>query len=141
MDDEFITNPKKTAHPIITREMIAYLTRDAGKPWKPERDDVYDSRPYTPRPTPAVMTIYFIQSAAGPIKIGRASRLSFRLRDLQLMSPVPLEVAVAFEGPPKLELEYHRRFKPHRLHGEWFSPHPEIINEIDRLKALKGEAI
>lgn len=93
----------------------------------------YIKSTYTPRPLPAVTTIYFIGCENGPIKIGMASRVSVRLRMLQLSSPVELTLMATVEGPPSLEREYHKRFAAHRLHGEWFSPHPDILAEIARL--------
>lgn len=86
-------------------------------------------------PLPATMTIYFIRSAAGPVKIGRARRIEFRLRELRLSSPVALDIAATVEGPPDLERQYHHKFAAHRLHGEWFTPAPEILAEIERLNA------
>ena len=85
------------------------------------------------RPEPKLVTIYFIGPECGPIKIGMASRLKFRLNDLRLMNPYPLLVHATVTGLPKLEREYHRRFAEHRLHGEWFAPHPDILAEIERI--------
>jgi len=36
------------------------------------------------------------------------------------------------------ERAYHRQFAAHRLHGEWFAPHPDILAEIDRLKEAEN---
>ena len=90
---------------------------------------------YTPRPLPEIVTIYFVGPKGGPIKIGRAARLDFRLRDLRLANAFPLEVWASFDGPPSLEREYHKRFAHRRLHGEWFERCAEIEAEIDRLNA------
>lgn len=86
-----------------------------------------------PKAAPAIATIYFIGPKDGPIKIGWASRLEFRLRDLRLANAFPLEVWATVEGPPSLEREYHKRFAEHRLHGEWFERSPSIESEIERL--------
>jgi hypothetical protein len=85
------------------------------------------------RPLPAVATIYFIGPENGPIKIGFASRLEFRVRDLRLANAYPLHVWASVEGAPSLEREYHRQFAANRLHGEWFTRSPEIEAEIARL--------
>ena len=82
---------------------------------------------------PKPVTIYFIGPANGPIKIGFAKRLSFRLRELQLANSYPLGVLASVEGPMLLEREYHHKFAAHRLHGEWFSRAPAILAEIERL--------
>lgn len=88
---------------------------------------------YTPRPTPAIVTVYFIGPKDGPIKIGMASRLDFRIRDLRLMNAYPLEVWATVEAPASVEREYHRKFAEHRIHGEWFKRVPEIEAEIGQL--------
>jgi hypothetical protein len=89
---------------------------------------------------PKQVTIYFIGPANGPIKIGYASRLSFRLRDLELANPYPLHVWASVEGPLKLEREYHACFAAHRLHGEWFARCLEIEAEIARLNEIREVA-
>ena len=87
------------------------------------------------RSHPEIATIYFIGPLNGPIKIGYASRLQFRLKELRLANAYPLEVWASVEAPPSQEREYHRRFAAHRLHGEWFTRTPEIEAEIARLAA------
>jgi hypothetical protein len=82
---------------------------------------------------PKTGTIYFLGPEGGPIKIGFAKRLSFRLNDLRLMNPFPLIVHASVDGLASLERDYHRQFAAHRLHGEWFSPSPDILAEIERL--------
>jgi hypothetical protein len=81
-------------------------------------------------------TVYFITSSAGPIKIGHAKNPHRRMRDLQLAGPSELTLAAIVEGPVSLERSYHARFAEHRLHGEWFRPHPDILGEIERLQAV-----
>ena len=85
------------------------------------------------RPTPTFSTIYFIGPEGGPIKIGYTANLTARLRSLRLANALPISLLASVEGPTRLEREYHRRFAAHRLHGEWFAPHPDILAEIDRL--------
>jgi hypothetical protein len=92
------------------------------------------------RPQPTAGTIYFVGPQGGPIKIGFATRLAFRIRDLRLANALPLEIWASVEGPPSLEREYHKRFASHRLHGEWFEPHPDILAEIARLTPSNGSA-
>lgn len=78
-------------------------------------------------------TTYFVGPEGGPIKIGFASRLEYRLKDLRTMNAYPLVVHAKVFGPLTLERAYHARFAAHRLHGEWFAPHPDILAEIERL--------
>lgn len=86
-------------------------------------------------PPPDIGTIYFVGPEGGPIKIGFASRLHMRLKDLRSANALPLVVHASVQGPPRLERQYHKRFAEHRLHGEWFDPHPDILAEIARLSA------
>lgn len=93
------------------------------------------SEPVVLRPRPETATIYFIGPDGGPIKIGWASNITTRLRDLRLANAFPLKLWASVGGPPSLERDYHKRFAAHRLHGEWFARHPDILAEIERLSA------
>lgn len=84
--------------------------------------------------------VYFIGPIDGPIKIGRTADLPRRLKTLSLANAAPLHVWAAVDRAPSVELEYHRRFSAHRLHGEWFARHPDILAEITALNAYKKEA-
>jgi hypothetical protein len=78
--------------------------------------------------------VYFVQAPCGSIKIGRARNVEFRIRELQCANPQKLTLlAVALDG--NREAEYHRRFAEHRMQGEWFQPHADILAEIERLGA------
>lgn len=76
--------------------------------------------------------VYFIGCAAA-IKIGVAVDVPKRFKAIQAHSPVPVEVFATTIGDRAVEQDYHRRFAHARLHGEWFSPHPDILAEIERL--------
>ncbi|QDP55547.1 MAG: hypothetical protein Unbinned273contig1001_38 [Prokaryotic dsDNA virus sp.] len=81
---------------------------------------------------------YFVASECGAIKIGRARNVGGRISDLQCANPRPLKLlAVVPDGSQ--EAEYHRRFAEHRIQGEWFEPHPDILAEIDHLASSEGE--
>lgn len=77
-------------------------------------------------------TIYFVGYANGPIKIGFTSNLDYRIESLQTACPYDLVVLATVEGTMGLEAELHARFRSHRLRGEWFARHPEILAEIAR---------
>lgn len=77
--------------------------------------------------------VYFIRAAGGPIKIGKANRPESRLKELQTGHHAKLEIAATCPGGLDVEQAYHKRFAEFREHGEWFSPHPEILAEIERL--------
>lgn len=81
-----------------------------------------------------VTSVYFIQSPHA-IKIGRSNDSKRRLAVLQTSQSEPLRLVACTPGGRELETEYHRQFAKHRLHGEWFSPAPEILAEIARLNA------
>jgi hypothetical protein len=81
----------------------------------------------------AKVACYFIGGETGPIKIGQSGNLAARLKTLQNHSPVPLSVLASTGGGMFAELAYHERFAAHRLHGEWFERHPDILAEIDRI--------
>lgn len=89
----------------------------------------------------ACAAVYFIQAPNGPIKIGRAVNVANRLRALQTSHPSGLRLLAVALGGYRFERAYHRQFAEHRLHGEWFEPHPEILAEIDRLSTPTPEAM
>lgn len=83
-----------------------------------------DGRPVTPE-DPARRygqdRVYFmLASSVGMLKIGTSYRLHQRIAELQLMSPVPLEIIGHVKGGAEREREYHEMFAVERSHGEWF---------------------
>jgi hypothetical protein len=82
--------------------------------------------------------IYFIGGDVGAIKIGLATDPQRRLRGLQCGSPIPLKLLAVGRGGKDVEYQYHLRFRAHRLHGEWFNRHPDILAEASR---LAGETV
>jgi hypothetical protein len=85
-------------------------------------------------------TIYFIGGTIGAIKIGFTTTLDVRLRRLRANSPIPLSILASKQGVAWDERAYHQLFAAHRLHGEWFDRHPDILAEIERLSPTTGEA-
>jgi hypothetical protein len=82
--------------------------------------------------------VYFVQAHCGSIKIGRARDVQFRIKELQCAHPHELKLlAVALDG--NRETGYHRQFAEHRMLGEWFEPHADILAEIERLNGLAVE--
>lgn len=78
-------------------------------------------------------TIYFIAPAGGPIKIGfTVVEPECRLAELQIGSPVPLELVGSRPGYRSDEQWLHGRFTDQRMHGEWFRPTQELWVEIER---------
>lgn len=115
-----------------------FLTRINGVPQTPRQALLEAQERLRPKgrpvaPSPRVQMVYFIGHIAHAIKIGIAENVAWRHRDLQACSPIKIDVLATTPGGRSAELEYHRRFAAHRLHGEWFNPHPDILAEIDRL--------
>ena len=81
-------------------------------------------------------TVYFIGSSDGFIKIGITSDIVERLRNFQVCTPHELTVLASFDGDSYQEWEYHQRFADHRVRGEWFRSHPDILAEIERLLTI-----
>lgn len=91
--------------------------------------------------------IYFIRSVGqdGPIKIGFSCYPENRLLTYMSWSPIPLEivakVAVPVNRPQqrgpaqRLERQFHERYGAWRLHHEWFSPHPQLLADIDAINS------
>tara|TARA_Y100000034_G_scaffold136776_1_gene215663 strand:- start:3316 stop:4029 length:714 start_codon:yes stop_codon:yes gene_type:complete len=76
--------------------------------------------------------IYFVRALPdGPIKVGHSSNVPERLKQLQQSSPQNLAVIKTVEGGFAEERALHEKFNKYRLHGEWFSPHPSLINFIE----------
>ena len=79
--------------------------------------------------------VYFIQAEnGGPIKIGRAQSIHYRIRELQTGNPYKLVCRAFVEGGTLLERQLHWKFKEQRLQGEWFDPSDEleqIINNVN----------
>lgn len=103
------------------------------KPWHIILHGIADKAMCSP-----VSRVYFIGGEGCAIKIGFSVDPQDRLRTIQAHSPVPLKILALRHGGPDREAAYHCQFEAHRLHGEWFSPHPDILAEIDRLNAPKS---
>jgi hypothetical protein len=73
--------------------------------------------------------VYFIRSSrSGLIKIGISSHPINRLRELRTSEPV--ELLGTLQGGRDKELALHKQFAEHRVHGEWFTPSPCLIEFI-----------
>lgn len=110
---------------------VERLTAERPQTWK--RANKRQPQPKLPfRPVaPTEPRIYFIGGDEGPIKIGYALRPQVRLRTLQIGSPFDLIILAEAPGGAEAERAYHVRFAQHRLRGEWFARHPDILAEIE----------
>jgi hypothetical protein len=84
------------------------------------------------------VTVYFIQEGrGGPIKIGVTERCPLkRLADMQTGCPKELRLLGQTEGDRHKETELHHVFREHWIRGEWFRPHPEVLEFV---RALHGK--
>jgi hypothetical protein len=75
--------------------------------------------------------VYFIQiQDNGPIKIGSAKHPPSRMSMLQIGIPEKLNLVMVLFGDNELERILHRKFNNHRIRGEWFRPHEDILSFI-----------
>jgi hypothetical protein len=81
--------------------------------------------------------VYFIRCpATESVKIGWSTALYQRFRNLQLGSPVPLELLGFVPGNQAIEMHMHRRADALRMHGEWFKYTPKMALSIKKLGQL-----
>lgn len=75
-------------------------------------------------------TAYFIRSRlTGYIKIGTSVNARARLRGIASSYPDCFEL-LAVGG---IEVELHERLSKHRVHGEWFRPHAEVLKALQKV--------
>jgi hypothetical protein len=80
--------------------------------------------------------IYFIfNERANAVKIGTAREPDARLESLQVGSPDPLILLLEIPGGLKFEARLHARFQSLCIRGEWFRADPELMAEVERLRA------
>lgn len=76
--------------------------------------------------------LYFIQQDKY-IKIGYTKNIKTRLSDLQVSSPVKLNVLGLMDGTFEDEAEMHKKFRHLSVNGEWFRYTDELVEFIDSL--------
>jgi DNA-binding XRE family transcriptional regulator len=76
--------------------------------------------------------VYFIKQN-DYIKIGYTNNFNKRLNQLQVSSPVKLEVLGIIKGTKDDESNYHKMFSKYHSNGEWFNCNEELISYIDKL--------
>lgn len=104
---------------------------------KETQDSVKKELEQLPLPLEMEGYVYFIQSIdGGPIKIGYSRNPQARAKGLQ--GAMELRVLAQMSGGYKLEADMHNKFADLRVNGEWFSPAPELLVFIERIKKLYG---
>jgi DNA-binding XRE family transcriptional regulator len=72
--------------------------------------------------------IYLISHSNQFLKIGYTKDIKKRLSQLQVSSPIKLELLHIIEGDLSLEKELHILFKDYATNGEWFIFSEDIVN-------------
>jgi hypothetical protein len=80
-------------------------------------------------------SVYFVGSLS-LIKIGKASCVRSRMKDLQNMSAAPIVLLHTIPGGIETERALHARFADLRVHGEWFRGVDPLLSFIEGLKAV-----
>ena len=76
--------------------------------------------------------VYFIKQGEY-VKIGFTNRFKARLNQLQVSSPIKLEVLGIIDGDKSDEERFHQKFKHIASTGEWFMHCDELKSYIDLL--------
>ena len=138
-------------------DILHDLDSRANRPWNPNLDpekdhlypgDVHGWRDFARRfflkngparvPGPSKKypengALYFLKDRHGAIKIGATTNFPKRLKELSYRMREALTVLCVVDGASNQERDYQKRFREHRIKGEWFHPHPDILAEIERL--------
>ncbi len=81
------------------------------------------------------MPIYFIQEENnGLVKIGYSKNPKNRKNSLQIDCSRKLEIIKIIEGDYKRENYIHHICSRFNVRGEWYRPHPELLDYIDKLE-------
>lgn len=83
--------------------------------------------------------IYLISYDNQFLKIGYTKNITKRLSQLQVSSPVKLEVLHLIDGNTILEKKLHVLFKDLRTSGEWFNFDNSILEYFENKKCLLWE--
>jgi len=70
------------------------------------------------------------------LKIGTSRVPDRRQRDLEAGAGGPLNRIALVPGDYRLERELHTRFAAHRVAGEWFEPHEEVVTWLHSLTSV-----
>lgn len=82
--------------------------------------------------------VYFIQAGGdGPIKIGFSLSPATRLAQLQTSMPDRLRLLAQRTGSRADERDLHKAFQVHRIRGEWFAPHQDLLDYIAATKEVR----
>ena len=81
------------------------------------------------KPQTKTQYLYLMQSGInGPVKVGVASDVEARRRQLQTGNPFHISIISTIPDAAQREFELHDLFGHFRLEGEWFEPIQEIFD-------------
>lgn len=70
------------------------------------------------------------------VKIGFSRDVHVRMQSMRREADLDwIQLFATARGGKYREAYYHQKFAAHRLHGEWFARHPDILAELERLGA------
>lgn len=109
------------------RQARATLQAAAGVHWESRRRG--RAQEVVNRTPTAQASIYFIQAGdGGPVKIGYTmADPTLRVKVMGTHNHEELTLLGSFPAPRSTETSLHRRFAEHRIRGEWFRPHPDLL--------------
>lgn len=87
------------------------------------------------RPQNKAATVYFAQRADGLIKIGFASNVCERMKQISPVAGSAMNVLATTGGGSKEEKRLHKLFAASHCHGEWFHPSLEVLEHVELLNS------
>jgi len=83
------------------------------------------------------------EDGTGYYKIGRTKNPDSRIRQLGILLPYPVELEhlIPCENTRSAEKALHNAFAPRRTNGEWFILTEGDVEDIKRIKAMRGADI
>jgi len=81
--------------------------------------------------------VYFV-AAGDLVKIGWAINPVDRLKQIQHISPIKLNLIKYFSGDRSVESSLHKKFAAYRKRGEWFIKSKEIEDYIEHVGGING---
>lgn len=143
-----LNDADKQEHDAIVDLYVASLTRARPAPAhareaesikkEKKRDAVdWDEMALREYPDDSPVRVYFIEAPSlGLIKIGSTGKVHRRVSAIQRATPVPTSLIGVIAGGTKREVELHKKYAAHRVHGEWFA---EIIKpELEAILASEA---
>jgi hypothetical protein len=87
------------------------------------------------------MDVYFVQSTAGPIKIGFTCHLAKRIANLNGMLPEGVSLMASLPGDRRTEAYFHTKLASYRIQGEWFRPADAVLLAVEDVKNRGLESV